>query len=306
MEGLMKKLSVSAFDISTKYILNNGRYLEKLLFGHHFITPCPEKLIKALKMYQNKDGGYGNGLEPDFRMPFSSPMGTSVALEKLRAFDAFPEAQVQIQQAIRYLESTYSEKLKGWEPASRSVNLFPHAPWWHYSEEPTRLNGNPTAEIVGYLLRYEKYVDALDVQMLKELMIQNFLDAETFEEHELYCYIRLYNQLSDVDQSRIVKQIQSGYKALVSLDPGEWKGYVPYPLKFIKLTEKLIFEETNLAVEENINYYVDQLTQIGCMTPNWNWGAYPSEWDIAKREWTGILTLDALLTLKKYDAILFV
>lgn len=306
MEGLMKKLSASAFDISTKYILNNGRYLEKLLFGHHFISPCPEKIIKAFKMYQNKDGGYGNGIEPDFRMPFSSPMGTSIAIGNLLAFDSFPEAQEQIQNAVQYLESTYNETLMGWEPVSKSVNLFPHAPWWHHTEMPNRINGNPTAELIGYMLRYEKYVTQLDLEMLKEKMIQNFLDAEVFEEHELFCYIRLYNQLSDVDQARMLTQLQVAYKALVNLNPEEWMAYVPYPLKFIKLAEKSIFEETNLAIEENVNFFIDQLTEVGCITPNWNWGAYPSEWDIAKREWTGILTLDALLTLKKYNAIEFV
>ena len=196
----MKNLSHSAFDISSRYILNNARYLEKLVFGHYFISPCPEKIVKAYQMYQNKDGGYGNGIEPDFRLPSSSPMATSVALNRLSQFKETVGAFEQIEKAISYLESTYDDSIKGWECTPKMVNLYPHAPWWHFQTPRLGVHGNPSAEILGYLIEFEPFVKTLDLEALRKTYIDYILSMQEFEEHELYCVIRLFNRLSDIEQ----------------------------------------------------------------------------------------------------------
>lgn len=71
----MKTLSKRAFDRTIQFISEIGRPLEQALCAHHFTEPCPEQVISELAKYQNEDGGFGHGLEPDFRLPASSPMG---------------------------------------------------------------------------------------------------------------------------------------------------------------------------------------------------------------------------------------
>lgn len=300
----MKNLNQTAFDASSRYILDNARYLEKLVFGHHFIEPCPEKIVKAIKMYQNKDGGFGNALEPDFRLPYSSPMATSVALKLLSGFKDVEGASETIEKAIHYLEHTYNQAIYGWESVGKAVNLFPHAPWWKYHEPQQKMHGNPSAELVGYLVEFNGYVTELDVESIKEKYIQYFLDLKSFEEHEVYAFIKLYNRLSDIERVRMYDQLSNAYDALVNLDPKKWNDYVPYPLKFIMLTEDDIFKVDETVLKKNVNFLIDKIHEHGCVFPTWSWGAYQEDWEIAKREWSGILTLDALLVFERFHTLI--
>ena len=302
-EVLMNKINQTAIDSASSYIMNNGRYLEKVLFGHYFIQPCSSKIVKALKMYQNKDGGFGNGIEPDFRMSYSSPMATSVALGMLVPFDSEPYAIEQIKLAIKYLEDTYSDEIEGWERTSKMVNLFPHAPWWQYKESKDAVPLNPSVELVGYLVKYRDYVEKLDVEHLKNKYINYLVENGVDEEHDLYCYIRFYNTLSDIEQDLIRPNIVHAYNQLVSKDPDEWHLYKPYPLKFIGLTEDSIFDVSDELLRTNLNYLRDKISFIGHIPPTWKWDQYNEEWETAKREWSGILTLDALKLLKRYNQL---
>ena len=69
------------------------------------------------------------------------------------------------------------------------------------------------------------------------------------------------------------------------------------------LTEHDLFDIPVELLVHNINFIVNKLNDEGVFAPSWSWGAYDTEWEIAKREWSGILTLDALLVLKQYNAI---
>lgn len=297
----MKQLTKETIEASNRYIMNNARYLEKIIYGHYFESESPEKVIKALKMYQNKDGGYGNGLEPDFRLPNSSPMATSVALQVLDTLNTHKDAQAQIETAILYLESTFNSEIKGWEATSKHVNLYPHAPWWKYHDRVESLNLNPSAELLGYLIRYKQYLKALDPEYLTNLYIDAINSVEQIEEHELYCIIRLYYKLDATNQSKIMETIKRAYDKLVNVNIHEWGSYVPYPMKFIELTTGDLFDISDALLEANLDYLVDLLNQHGYIAPTWTWGCYENEWEIAKREWTGILTLKHLQLLKKYN-----
>lgn len=299
----MKNINQSAFDASSSYILNNARYLEKLLLGHYFISPCGEKIVKALKMYQNKDGGYGNGLEPDFRMSFSSPMATSIALRILAEFSETEGALEQINLALLYLESTYNEDLKGWESTSKMVNLFPHAPWWTYQAPEHELGGNPSAEIVGYLYKFRNVRDKLDIIQLKNYYINKLVSSNLDEEHELMCYIRMYNHMSDIDQDVMLPYLTVAYQKIVSTNPEDWNNYMPYPLKFVELSKVDLFEVSDELLNENLQFLLNKLSLIGHIIPSWSWDSYLEEWEVAKREWSGILTLDALRILRRYKLL---
>lgn len=299
----MRLLSQEAFESASRYILNNGRYLEKLLFSHYFIEPCPEKVTKAYQMYQNRDGGYGNGLEPDFRMPYSSPLATTTALQKLSQFKDEPGVMEQVEKAIHYLIDGYDPTINGWEATSKMVNLYPHAPWWKYHEGIKKFSLNPTAEIVGYLIEFNRFASEIDVEQLKNDVIEAINSSNEIEEHELYCVIRFYNRLSDIEQLLIVDKIKTSFDRLVVNDPLSWDQYVPYPLKFSEIDDYDLLGVSKVDFTNNINYLVDKITLIGHLSPTWHWGGYLEEWEIAKREWCGILTLDALMLLNRFNAL---
>ena len=69
----MEKLKQEDLSLVEQYITENCRLLEKKLFDYHFKGASTKDVIFALKLYQNEDGGFGQGLESDFRLPDSSP-----------------------------------------------------------------------------------------------------------------------------------------------------------------------------------------------------------------------------------------
>ena len=59
------------------------------------------------------------------------------------------------------------------------------------------------------------------------------------------------------------------------------------------------------AVEDNLDYLIDTQATDGSWQPSWSWGdAYPEEWPRARQEWQGVLTLEALLWLKRYGRLI--
>lgn len=88
-------------------------------------------VLKVLSFYQNKDGGFGHGLEPDVWNPNSSPIGAWKAMTILNGI-GFCEAEHPIIRGIlSYLDSGdgFYTATKQWAYTRPSNNDFPHAIW---------------------------------------------------------------------------------------------------------------------------------------------------------------------------------
>jgi hypothetical protein len=72
------KLTDNTFFLLSRFFKEEVRDLEKYLFEYYLQKGERTRIIEELKKYQNDDSGFGNGLEPDFRQPLSSPMATSI------------------------------------------------------------------------------------------------------------------------------------------------------------------------------------------------------------------------------------
>lgn len=305
----MARISNRCFYIIKEGIMNNARLLEQKLFEYHFEDANGEAVIEVLSQYQNNDGGFGHGLEPDFKLVSSSAMATSIGLGILSHFDNLELAQEMIRKAIRYLEETYDSNRRGWYAVPKEVNNFPHAPWWTYSDDikMTVIDiswGNPTAELIGYLSRYRKYLESLNIQFLLEHTVNFLNQKKTFEsEHELYCFIRMYNEMGLEYKKMMEKVITLGVRQLINLNETEWINYVPTPLKFIEEGAVDYFQISESDINRNLDYYIRILENNKRIEPNWQWGMYEAEWNVAKREWTGIITLEALIKLRMFNRI---
>ena len=63
----MKILTAAAFQRARAFVMEQGRDLDRALLDFHFGDGTPESVLAALAAYQNDDGGFGHGLEPDLR-----------------------------------------------------------------------------------------------------------------------------------------------------------------------------------------------------------------------------------------------
>lgn len=129
------------------YIYGNARLLEQLVYAAVFEDGSPAAVVAAVAAYQNSDGGFGHGLEPDKRTPFSQPLDTEFALERLVTVGVAADAMVR--RACDFLDAVASPD--GAVPVLLpSIAGFPRAAHWSESHE-YQPGLNPTAALAGYL-----------------------------------------------------------------------------------------------------------------------------------------------------------
>jgi hypothetical protein len=305
----MKKLSKTLFEQLNNYMNTDARALERSIFNYYFNDSSGDDILDSLEAFQNTDGGFGKGIEPDFKLIKSSPMATAIGLRYLSKLDNNDRAQNMIAKAVEYLETTFDSNRNGWYSVPSIVNNYPHAPWWEFRNyiNMTVIDyswGNPTAELIGCVYKYKKYLNNLDIYSLRNYAITNLNKRTEFNsEHEIISYIHMYNTLDEEFSSQIVDTLKLAVSKLVNLKQSEWINYVATPLKFINLDSKNFFGIECKFIDRNLDYLIDRLEEDGKILPTWQWDKYLEEWEIAKIEWMGLLTLEALLSLLKFNRI---
>ena len=99
-----------SFIDSRNYLFKHCRKLEQVRFSCLFENLNQDSLLEQITTYQNNDGGFGHGLEPDLRTRYSSSLCTTVALQILNDMNAIKKHKI-IKKAIVYLENTFNQKL---------------------------------------------------------------------------------------------------------------------------------------------------------------------------------------------------
>ncbi|MEB3211014.1 MAG: hypothetical protein VKL39_06645 [Leptolyngbyaceae bacterium] len=308
-------LNKTAFDLAQQFLKTQARPLEAARFRVHFEGAAPVEVLHELSPYQNADGGFGHGLEPDFRSPKSSILCTSIAFQVLREVGAPPDLE-SIQRAIAFCVSTLNEKHQTWPILPRDTDdSIPHAPWWNQADQADESpNGdddeafslNPSAEMLGYFYAYSNLVPSTLMPPIAERVLQSLSDRDTIEMHDLLCCLRLLNApnvpkpVGDRLQSLLADLIPN----VVDTDPQAWSGYRLRPLQVIDRPDSPFMPGLEEAVAANLDFAIASQTDEGAWVPTWSWGdQFPEAWAIAQREWAGMLTLDRLLTLRRFNRI---
>ena len=312
----MKTLTSQSFAKAKAFIMENARPLEQRLFAYHFEGGPPEAVLEELARFQNEDGGFGQALEPDFRLPASSPLATSVAFQKLRHLREEPGhplaralARPLAQDGIRYLLASYDAEKGYWPAVPPEVNTAPHAPWWHYDPQAGRCAvetpANPSAEITGYLYAYPEQVPGDFLSRVTESALSYLQShAGQIEMHGLFCYIRLSEELSGAAQESLVERLKSLVSEAVARDPQSWAEYGPQPLMFATSPQSPLVSLMPQEIEANLDYRIEGQDPGGSWSPNWTWGEnYPEAWPQARQEWQGVLTLENLLLLRRFGRL---
>lgn len=135
-------------EAARSFIQREGRLLERRLFATVFEGAPVAGVVDALRGYQNDDGGFGHGLEPDKRCPASLPIDVEVALETLVA--AGTSDAPMVRRACDFLASVADAS--GAVPlAFPVIESYPRAE--HWSEWTYTPGVFPTAGVAGLLHR---------------------------------------------------------------------------------------------------------------------------------------------------------
>lgn len=301
----MTKNHSDVFERARTFIYSSARLLDRMRFAYLFENGSKEKVLQALRAYQNEDGGFGHALEPDMRCPDSQPVATEVGLHILSEVQSYETEMFD--QVLSYLKSiTLTEG--GLPRSTTRVNAFPHAPWWT-TEKDGVPSINPTGSIVGVLMAQNARTDFFDEpwfrshisflwKCLDECVLKDYHDAMQwipFLEH----VEKVTGQNSDkVHHSReILDQWLRGANGIERDEHAE--GYVHKVLDYAPEPNSYA---SRLVTDEEVNRHLDWL--ISTQQEDGGWGiTFPTVSVANEQEWRGWLTVERLKLLKAYGVL---
>ena len=305
----MKKLTQAAFQRAMAFVKEQSRDLDRRLLSHYFEGGSDVSVLAALAVYQNDDGGFGHGLEPDLRTAASSVIATTVAFQTFRSLQ-MPADHPLVRQGIAYLLDRYDEFRQVWPIIPPEVEDVPHAPWWDYAGSEAGFGGflvNPRVEIVGYLHDYSGIVPTDLLDTLTAAVFEHLASLpDGVEMHDIICFVSLAEtaSLPQSYRDRIWAKLAIAAEHGVARQPEQLSGYVLKPLYLVSSPESPLATELADAVAMNLDFEIEQQGEDGAWSPSFSWGdQYPEAWQIARREWQARITLNTLRVLRDFGRI---
>jgi hypothetical protein len=296
-----------SFEVSRSFLETRARPLEVARLAFHFDGAPAGSVLAALGKYQNPDGGFGQALEPDLRAPESSALCTSLAFQVFREVSAGPDESM-VARALAYLLETLDRDRGHWRIIPAVAADSPHAPWWNQAGREEALDAfslNPTAELLGYLIGLLEPAPADVVGPVTERVVAR-LEAQAIEMHELLCCLRLLQTqgLPEAVLEPTRRRLGQLITEAVACDPADWQGYSLRPLQVAQGPDSPFLGGLERAVDQNLEFEIESQQADGSWAPTWSWGgAFPDAWETARQEWAGVLTLEKLLTLRRFGRI---
>ena len=302
-----RSLTRKAYAEAVDFLRAQARPLEVARFESIFNNAGVKDVLNELRKYQNSDGGFGHALEADLRAPESSALCTSVAFQMIRDHQ-IPKDHKIVQQGIRYLMDILDRSEAHWRIIPKSAGSSPHAPWWNQEgreEEYKRFSLNPTAEILGYLLDYGGTVGG--ERMIAEItdrVVDSLRSLRSAEMHDLLCCLRLLDtkHLPPVVRECVQSELSRLAAKAVMVTPEQWREYGLRPLLVVRSPDSPFVNGLEQAISSNLDFELEEQNKNGSWSPTWSWGgSHPESWERARREWSGVLTQDKLVTLARFD-----
>src|SRR5680860_157578 len=311
----MPRLTTERYLQARAFLLDHARPLELTLFEHDFEGAPAWPVLDALAAFQNDDGGFGHGLEPDAHTPTSGALASSVALRVLAGIDA-PPSHPMVKSLAEYLIDSLDEANGTWRIVPPDAADYPHAPWWARDGLAERFHGyklNPKAEIVAHLHGLVADVDRdwleeLSRSVLREVEAQLAGEGSGLEMHDLQAACRLLDAAGvpgDIRQP--LRQLLTA-AARAALNGGASGGYGPRALTLGPRPDSSLAD----ALADNVVLELDSLlaeqADDGAWWPVWDWGAAAGSadaaaWEESRTAWAGVITLDNLRALRAHGLI---
>jgi hypothetical protein len=280
------------FTAAETFLLAEARLVERRLFATRFRNAPAAGVIDALRGYQNDDGGFGHGLEPDKRCPASLPIDVEFAFQVSAAAGA-PDPEM-LGRACDFLSRTAAQvDADGAVPlAFPIIESYPRAEHWtEWTYEPGL---NPTAGLAGLLYRLDfehSWRDEATRYCWKALESGKLPD-EVHALAEVFVFLEHVPDRTRAEEHMAAVLEHLTAQTMFHLDP-QTPGYGLSPLQVAPTPDS---RSRKLFTEAQITAHLDHLTQN--QQPD---GGWPIRWDppsaAALLEWRGIVTLGALRTL---------
>jgi GNAT superfamily N-acetyltransferase len=302
------ELTREAFERAALFLREQARPLERALFAHTFEGATPDDALAELAKFANEDGGFGNGLEPDFLVPDSSALATSHALMTLRELDQ-PASNPLVAGALAWLVDHFEPEIAAWRAVPPAVDDHPHANHWSW---PLHAPGGgwpvaviPCAEVLSHFHHYAGSAPKEQLTGAGDALIAALAETATGPDGVLYLDRLARTQgIPAALRDALAEHLPRLALEMLNRDPEAWSGYVANPLKLAPSPESSVAPAFAADVETNLDWAIEHQLPDGSWAPNWSWqGAYPAAWEASKRAWQGILTLERLQSLRAWGRL---
>ncbi len=288
-------------DNANSWLTKHGRSIDIALVQCEK-SNITQPVVRALAVYTNSDGGFGQALEPDVRLKESSVLATTVALQILSRCDQ-PPSNLLVKNAMRYLMNTFDQAKEAWPIVPDNVENAAHAPWWK-ARDASECLINPRAEIVGYMYRWPEHCDLEVRENLNAQLMDTLAAANHLEMHDLLVLDRLVrSQNYPVDQFE--QPIQHFYQLAISaiaVNPSDWAEYGLTPLTLIDNPKHKLAPQFRNAIKLNFEYLTDTQHKDGYFAPSWSWyGTFEDEWPEAEKDIKSVVTRESINLFRRFE-----
>ena len=302
------------------WVHRNSRPLDLALWKYHFEGGNAEAVTEELRFYQNADGGFAHGVEPDLWNPCSTPYATLTAAGILERCGALRDGKV-LEGILRYFESGDGAGEDGWHFSVPSNNDFPHAPWWSFSEETNRVQDmGLTAGICAVIILYGRGDEPVYKKACgyAERIFEKIRDAADPGEMGTGSAIRLVEAvrrreirglIDMAENAGMDEKIREAVNRSIERDPEKWKYYTVRPSAYIPSPDSPFYRENESIAETELDYLIDTRVPGGVWNITWNWGfpekgdVYPKEFAVSENWWKTQKAMENLLFLKNFGRI---
>lgn len=288
------------------WLMNKGRQLEIARYAYTFLSGSAEDVIQALKAYQNDDGGFAHGLEPDFWTPESNPIDTWTAINVMRSL-ALPSNHPLIQSTLAYLRNTPHKDKGQYYFRIQDNNNHPHAPWWHYTEASKIESYNPSASLYGFILKHEPSDSDFYLETIEafEAMLSVFMADFDIEMHALRCLIELLADLEDTfDLSAVRQKLEAAVVKTVEHDSSRWfTDYCARPSQLIESPKTPGYGPLRHWVDLELEHMRTRQNSAGVWDLTWSWeDRDPEAFKKAEKAWQSIIAYDTLVRFERFKS----
>ncbi len=298
----------SVKDTLKRNIYMYGREIDLALYDYLFENGSKDKVLDALSIYQNDDGGFGHGLEPDYLNPHSSPIQTWTAINILRMLD-IDSNHVMVKKILDYLESSYDSSVKRWPNTIESNNDYPHAPWWTYKKDESF---NPSISLASFAMIHA-YPDKIVYRYAKEVIYEAIIFLMTVKDkvevHELRCFVDMAN---DFQSQHGIQILTNDFQMVllkhmidtISPDVSAWfSSYAAKPSSLIKCHPSFGSNELKNILLSELHLALQERDIEGAWHITWAWDDYQKEFEKSKKHWRAIIALEYARLLKDFNMI---
>jgi hypothetical protein len=271
----MIELSKDQLKTIKNFIFRNGRLLERKLYLYFFEDGDKGDVINALMAYQNLDGGFGNGIEPDLLCPDSTAIGAETAMFY---FDLLEEFNNEIiDKLVNWIDQKQNERGYIHHPPQNMYN-FPFQPWWDGPDEFRILT------LAGYIKKW----GIRDPNFLNKV-IKYFSNCSLPDEFQLY----EYPYFVYLNYFRESKEERKKFQEIVNQLPIIFEKNKEHYLLFGRHWYLSLDHVNENVIDSEVNNFINGLQDDGGLRI-----VYPDlPW------WRPIWTLDSLMILKKSNKI---